>query len=183
MNRFRCIFLLMPVAMLAGFPPRAVAQFGLGPAQSNSPSSAASLLTDPSDSPGLHFLFDLDRKFAQATADGGGAAFAAWFADDAVSLANGKPPVQGHDAIARQATWSPSAYQLSWTPDGGLMGPLGDMGYTWGHYSGHSKDMQGSPIVTAGRYVTVWKRQPDGTWKVVMDASNDGPALDCCKLP
>jgi ketosteroid isomerase-like protein len=168
---------------LVSFPALSHAQLGTDTGQTNAPANATSLLTDPTDSPGLHFLLDLEKKFAQATAEGGGAAFAAWFADDAVSLANGKPPVQGHDAIAARATWSAKDYQLTWTPDGGEMGPTGDMGYTWGHYSGRSKDSAGGPIVTTGRYITMWKKQRDGTWKVVLDASNEGPALECCKLP
>ena len=161
---------------------RANAQLGF-PTPSDKPANPSSLLSDPTDSPGLRFLFDLEAKFARATAEGGGTAFAAWFASDAVSLSNGHPPVQGHDAIAAGATWAPKDYQLEWTPDGGQMGPSGDMGYTWGHYSGRAKDKAGTPIVTTGRYITIWKRQTDGTWKVILDASNEGPALDCCKLP
>jgi len=30
--------------------------------------------------------------------------------------------------------------------------------------------------------MTVWKKLPDGNWKVVMDASNQGPAEDCCRV-
>jgi ketosteroid isomerase-like protein len=61
----------------------------------------------------------------------------------------------------------------------------GDMGFTWGHYEGRSKDRDGSPIITTGRYMTVWKKQPDGSWKVELDASNKEPPAneDCCKLP
>jgi ketosteroid isomerase-like protein len=174
---------LLPTFLLALLiTAGAEAQIGVN-LPADHPSNAGTLLTDPTDSPGLHFLYDLEAKFAHETAEGGGKAFASWFASDAVSLANGKPPVQGHDAIAAQATWSATDYQLTWAPDGGLMGPNGDMGYTWGHYSGRAKDAQGAPIVTTGRYITVWKRQPNGSWKVVMDASNEGPALDCCKLP
>ena len=169
---------LMPLLMLTG----AHAQIELG-VPTDKPANPGSLLTDPSDSPGLRFLFDLEAKFARATAEGGGKAFASWFASDAVSLSNGHAPEQGQEAIAAGATWAPADYQLQWTPDGGQMGPSGDMGYTWGHYSGHSRDKAGTPIVTTGRYITVWKRQSDGSWKVIMDASNEGPALECCKLP
>lgn len=173
---------LLCVGLLCLGLPTVHAQAGLGLGTQPS-SNATELLSDPTASPGLHFLYDLEAKFAKDTAVGGGKAFATWFASDAVSLANGKPPVQGHDAIAAQATWAASAYQLTWTPDGGLMGAAGDLGYTWGHYSGHAKDAAGGDVVTSGRYITMWKRQPDGTWKVVLDASNEGPALDCCKLP
>ena len=162
---------------------RAQNHFELVPVPEIPQSNSTGLLTSPTDSPGLQFLYSLEKKFADATAQGGGRAFASWFADNAISLANGKPPVQGHDAIAAQATWKPEDYQLTWTPDGGEMGPGEQMGYTWGHYSGHSRDAQGAPIVTTGRYMTIWKRQPDGSWKVALDSSNEGPALDCCKLP
>jgi ketosteroid isomerase-like protein len=146
---------------------------------SNSPGNA---LTDPGLSPEVEFLYQLEAKFAADTAKGGGKAFGTWFAPDAVTLENGGAQVVGHDAIAARATWTPEAYQLSWTPDGARMGPAGDMGFTWGHYEGLSKDAQGNPIQASGRYMTIWKRQPDGSWKVELDASNTGPAEDCCKV-
>jgi ketosteroid isomerase-like protein len=66
-----------------------------------------------------------------------------------------------------------------------MMGPSGDMGYTWGHFEGRSKDANGNPVLTSGRYITMWRKQSDGTWKVVLDAgANEPPAAgDCCKLP
>jgi uncharacterized protein (TIGR02246 family) len=157
-------------------------QLGLQP---NTATSAASALTDPSVTPGTAFLFSLEAKFAKATADGGGKAFASFFADDAVTLANGKAPVIGKSAIAEQATWTPQQYQLTWKPEGARMSSTGDMGFTWGHYDGHSVDQNGNSVVTGGRYFTVWKKQADGSWKVELDASNNEPANsgDCCRLP
>lgn len=143
---------------------------------------AGNPLTDPGITPGTEFLYKLEAKFAADTAKGGGRAFADWFAPDAVTLANGKAPVVGHDAIAAGATWSPESYQLTWTPDGARMAASGDMGFTWGHYEGVAKDNEGNTVTTSGRYVTVWKKQPDGSWKVELDSSNDGPAADCCSL-
>lgn len=139
-------------------------------------------LTDPGVTPGIQLLYQLEAKFAADTAKGGGPAFASWFASDAVTLANGKPPVVGHDAIAAAATWTPAAYQLTWKVEGARMSQTGDMGFTWGHYDGVAKDAEGNPVKTSGRYMTVWKKQPDGTWKVEVDASNDGPPADCCSL-
>lgn len=139
-------------------------------------------LTDPGLSPEIEFLYQLEAKFAADTARGGGQAFGTWFAPDAVTLENGGAPVVGHDAIAARATWTPDKYQLMWTPEGARMSPAGDMGFTWGHYEGNSKDAEGNPVKTTGRYMTVWKKQADGTWKVEMDASNTGPPEDCCRL-
>lgn len=149
------------------------------------PSTTPNPLADPTMKPGKALLFDLEAKFAKDVAARGGEAFADWFADDGVALGNAAAPLIGKVAIARSAGWSPNAYQLTWTPTDGLMGPSGDMGYTWGHYEGHSKDANGNPVTTSGRYMTIWRKQPDGSWKVVLDAGSTEPAEsgDCCKVP
>jgi ketosteroid isomerase-like protein len=141
-------------------------------------------LTQPTLTPGMIQLMELENRFAASVAKGGGKAFATWFADDAVILNNGKPAILGRGAIAAQAQWGPAVDQLTLTPQAAQMGPSNDMGFTWGHYEGHSKDHNGQPIVTQGRYMTVWKKLPDGTWKVALDASaEDVPgAGECCSL-
>jgi ketosteroid isomerase-like protein len=150
-----------------------------------SPSSTGSLLTQPTLTPGDLVLLDLERRFAAAVAIGGGKAFANWFADDAVSLSNGRPALLGRGAIVASANWDPKTYQLTWTPTAAQMGPSNDMGFTWGHYEGRSRDVHGEPILVTGRYITIWKKFPDGTWKIVMDASATEPPAtgDCCVLP
>lgn len=145
----------------------------------------SSPLTQPGFSPAVAFLFDLEHRFALSVAAGGGKAFATWFADDAVTLNNGRPAVLGRGNIAAQTTWDAKAYQLTWTPEGGQMLPSGGAGYTWGHYEARAKDQHGEPVVTTGRYITLWKKTPDGSWKVALDASANQPpeAGSCCTLP
>lgn len=130
-------------------------------------------------------LFDLEARFAKDVLERGGTAFADWFAEDGVTLGNGRPPVVGRVAIAKSATWSPHDYQLTWTPTDAQMGPSGDVGYTWGHFEGRSKDAAGNAVTTTGRYITIWRKQADGNWKVVLDAGSNEPvgAGECCKLP
>ncbi len=161
----------------------AQAQAQLDPFSHHAP--ASSPLTQPTLSPGVLQLLQQDAAFSRDTLRGGGKAFAQWFTDDALALNNGKAPVFGKINIAADAAWDPKQYQLQWEPTGGQMGPSGDMGFTWGHYDGHAKDRNGNDVVTSGRYITVWRRMPDGTWKVALDASaNEPPAAgDCCALP
>jgi len=151
----------------------------------NSSQAAPNPLTDTTVSPGKILLYNLEAQFAKDVAAKGGAAFALWCAPDAVLLGNGEAPVVGRVAIEKAANWLPKDYQLTWTPTDATLGPSGDMGYTWGHYEGHSKDANGNPVVTSGRYMTIWRRDADGSWKFVLDAgANDAPqAGDCCKLP
>ena len=148
-------------------------------------SSAPNPLTDTTVKPGKVLLYELEARFAKDVAERGGVAFADWFAGDGVALGNGAAPKIGKVAIANSAKWSPKDYQLTWTPTDAMMGPSGDMGYTWGHYEGRSKDSHGNPVLTSGRYITMWRKEPDGNWKVVLDAGSNEPAGagDCCKLP
>ena len=148
-------------------------------------SAGTNPLTQPTLSPGVILLMELEGRFQQEVAAGGGKTFASWFADDGMTLSNGRAPVIGKAAIAASAVWSPKDYQLTWAPQGGQMGPQGDMGFTWGHYNGRSVDKAGDPVVTSGRYMTVWKKLPNGDWKVALESSaDDVPAgADCCSLP
>jgi ketosteroid isomerase-like protein len=142
-------------------------------------------LVDSTVKPEKVLLFDLEARFAKDVAERGGAAFADWFANDGVILGNGAAPVVGKVAIIKSAIWSAKDYQLTWTPTDAALSPSGDMGYTWGHFEGHSKDANGNPVTTSGRYMTIWRKEPDGSWKVVLDAGANEPAEagDCCKLP
>jgi ketosteroid isomerase-like protein len=154
-------------------------------ALAHSSNNISNPLAQPTLSPGVLLLMELEGRFEKAVEAGGGKAFSSWFADDAVTLNNGKPAVLGRAAITAQAQWDPKTYQLTWQPQGAQMGPSNDMGFTWGHYEGRSKDKNGGPVVISGRYFTVWKKLPDGTWKVALDASADEPPAtgECCVLP
>jgi ketosteroid isomerase-like protein len=147
--------------------------------------TAPNPLTDSTVNSAKVLLYGLEAKFAQDVAAKGGAAFADWFAPDGVLLGNGQQPLIGLVAIEKSVNWAPGAYQLTWTPTDAVLSPAGDMGYTWGHFEGHSKDANGNPVVTTGRYMTIWRKQADGNWKVVLDAGANEPAEsgDCCKLP
>ena len=147
--------------------------------------SAPNPLTNPTVSAGKMLLFDLEARFAKDVLERGGAGFADWFADDGVALGNAAAPLIGKVAIQKSANWDPKVYQLTWTPTDAMMGPSGDMGYTWGHFEGHSKDANGNPVTIKGRYMTIWRKEANGQWKVVLDAGANEPleAGDCCKLP
>lgn len=176
------IFGVLLAGLLAcGTPRHGGAQLGLPGGGQTGPNP----LTDPTANPGKVLLYDLEARFAKDTLERGGAGFASWFASDGVALGNGKAPVIGQVAIEKSANWSPKDYQLTWTPTDAQMGPSGDMGFTWGHFEGRSKDSSGNPVLTSGRYMTIWRKQADGSWKVVLDAGANEPpgAGDCCKLP
>lgn len=182
MRRF-CSWMIVLVALSGAATCAAWGQLNLP--GSNTPEQALNPLTDTTVNPGKMLLFDLEARFQKDVNERGGAGFASWFAPDGVLLGNGAAPLIGGVAIARSTTWLPKDYQLSWTPTDATMGPSGDIGYTWSHYEGHGKDANGNPVLTSGRFITIWRKETDGNWKVVLDAGANDPAGagDCCRLP
>jgi ketosteroid isomerase-like protein len=129
----------------------------------------------PLITPGQMELLKLESEFSEAVTKEGGKAFASRFADDGVTLNNGRAPVQGIRAITKSAQWDPKTYQLSWFVEGAQMGPSNDTGFTWGHYDATTVDpATGKSSTASGRYITFWKKV-DGKWKVALDASADEP--------
>jgi len=54
----------------------------------------------------------------------------------------------------------------------------GDLAYTRGHFTMTSTDpASNQPRVDKGSYLTVWKKQADGSWKAVEDFVTPGPAV------
>jgi ketosteroid isomerase-like protein len=190
---FRMLLLLaMPIAFAnsqvpSQSPPQPSTQLpGINISPSVDPlrrGPALSPLTMPTLSPGELELVKLEGEFSDAVAKRGGKAFASWFAEDGITLQNGKPPVLGRTAITAAALWDPKDYQLTWYAEGAQMNPGGESGFTWGHYTSVAKDQNGQPITLSGRTITVWKKVK-GEWKVALDASaEDVPTGNCCTPP
>lgn len=123
---------------------------------------------------GADLLVQLETEFAKAVAEHGRAAFATYFADDGVELEEGGG-IATRDAIAKQPAW-PEGTTLTWTPVKADMSASADLGYTYGNYVFKSKDKEGKPVTYYGKYTSIWKKQKDGSWKVVVDMGNSSPA-------
>lgn len=123
-------------------------------------------------------LLQLEADFARATAKLGGEGFASYFADDAVTfpsngkIASGKP----------KANWKPEDFQLTWKPEKAIVADSGDLGYTYGYYQSRAHSTQGD-VVHEGKYATIWRKQKDGSWKVVLDIGNEGSNDEKSKNP
>jgi len=116
----------------------------------------------------------VDSEFAARARAGVAQAFREYAALDATSLPMGEAPLHGREAIAQTVVNLPAG-SLLWTPVAADIAKSGDLGYTWGTYALHSTDADGKLRVSHGKYITVWKKQPDGSWKFVMDIANPGP--------
>ena len=69
---------------------------------------------------------------------------------------------------------------LSWKAIKVDVAQSGDLAYLVGTYELSSKDAQGKPVSDRGKIMEVFRKQADGTWKVVADMYNSdlpGPAV------
>jgi ketosteroid isomerase-like protein len=118
-------------------------------------------------------LLQADREFAQATAARGAEGFIAYFAEEVALVPKNGAPIVGKTAasdVIRRA-WAQPGYSLTWAPLHAELAKSGELGYTYGTYE--RKFVQdGKPATETGKYVTAWKKQRDGKWKVILDMGN-----------
>lgn len=119
-------------------------------------------------------LMALDAHFSDEVAAKGFAAFDGFFADDAVYLPIFEPRVEGKKAIMEsfRPLFDDHTLKLTWIPLRAEVSASGDLGWTTGSYELTRFDEQGAPHVRRGKYVTIWHRQADGSWKAVLDGGN-----------
>jgi ketosteroid isomerase-like protein len=98
-------------------------------------------------------------------------AFLEYLDSNGVLLKPGNFPIVGADAIDYLIQMDDSAYTLQWRPRDGMVAQSGELGYTFGVYAlkPSAKD-----TVIYGTYVSIWKKQGDGSWKFVLDSGNEG---------
>jgi len=118
-------------------------------------------------------LKQLEAEFMKAAADKGSQGYMSYYAEDSVELPNGGPVIQGKKNIAQGMGFlDDKNNRLIWTPVGADISSSGDLGYTYGNYEFHSKNKEGKATVEYGKYTSIWKKQKDGSWKVVLDMGN-----------
>jgi uncharacterized protein (TIGR02246 family) len=98
----------------------------------------------------------------------------AHFTDDAVLMVGGGPASIGKAAIQKALTEmvADPALSLKFQADRVEVSKSGDMAYTQGSYTLTLTDPATKrPINDKGSYLTVYKKQADGSWKAVRDAA------------
>ena len=64
------------------------------------------------------------------------------------------------------------ALNIHWQPTKVEAAASGDLAYSSGTYEMSFNDPSGKPVTDRGKYVTVWRKPTDGSWKVVRDVFN-----------
>ncbi|HET7457191.1 MAG TPA: DUF4440 domain-containing protein [Gemmatimonadaceae bacterium] len=112
-----------------------------------------------------------DASFSALSARAGaGEAFATYVADDGASLSGEVELTCGREAVRRAFAPIPAG-ALVWEPRLADAAPSGDLGFTIGVAT-----IRGEPTSHYSKYLTVWKKQPNGEWRFVADGGNPVPA-------
>jgi ketosteroid isomerase-like protein len=156
---------MLPIATLI---VSAVVIVGLGP-----------LAAGPQDRPAaqtsrekaLTELVAAERAFSRTSEERGiREAFLTWLAPSAVVFRPG--PVAGRPVYEKMDPGNPAV--LTWEPEFAEVASSGELGYTTGPYT--YSPGRGIEPSDFGHYVSVWQKQPDGTWKVLLDIGVSYPA-------
>jgi ketosteroid isomerase-like protein len=121
--------------------------------------------------------FAADSAFSrQSVEEGMGIAFPAWATEDAMLSGAG---LFGREAIARAyAPFTLDKVKLRWEPRLGGAAASGDLAYTVGFGVSVSPTPDGQSRTGHVKYLSLWRRQPDGSWRWVADQGNGNPGPD-----
>jgi ketosteroid isomerase-like protein len=131
----------------------------------------AFVFTSPGIVPGqsgsrtLQSLIQAERAFSKLSAEKGiKESFLFYLAEDAIVF---RPkPIPGRKTYEAAPDVSPVV--LTWEPAYAEVALAGDLGYTTGPYQLKDRSKPGDGA-SYGHYVSLWQKQPNGLWKVVLD--------------
>jgi len=130
-------------------------------------------------------LAQADREFARSVRDTGLEGWIAAFAENGRVLPADGPMVTGPSAIRDIFTplFAQPGFEITWAPAGAEVATSGDLGYTYGHWKTSMPTVGAGVEEAEGKYVTIWSRDSQGRWRVLLDIGNTQPATQSQGTP
>jgi ketosteroid isomerase-like protein len=120
--------------------------------------------------PALHTMADTERAFAKRAQEVTvREAFIEFFADEAVGFE--PEPVPARESLRKSTRQQPPGFRLLWEPRFGDIAASGDLGYL----TGPSETIVPDQPTRHGNYFSVWKKQSDGQYRVILDIGGGTP--------
>lgn len=120
-------------------------------------------------------LMALSREWSKQAAGKDVDKIVNYWSDDAVLFTNGRPAINGKNALRQMVEESLNipGFKITWEPVKVDVSESGDMAYLIEKNEMTMQDSTGKPFVIKGNVVTVWKKNTAGEWKAVVDISSD----------
>ena len=122
-------------------------------------------------------IMKADADFNQAVADRDLKRFLSFVGEPATFNGGTPDEIHGREAVAKE--WAPyfqtNGPRLTWKPTKAEILGHGDLGYTVGSWERRAAPAGGqapATAVTRGNYLTVWKKQSDGAWRIAFDTGS-----------
>lgn len=120
----------------------------------------------------LRTMADTEREFARAaTVKGVRDAFLEFFADDSIALT--PKPVPAKQGLRKQQPRPFSESGIIWEPRAGDVSASGELGWLTGPAT-FTTGAEAKPT-GYGCYLSIWRKQPDGRWRVFIDIGASAP--------
>jgi ketosteroid isomerase-like protein len=110
-----------------------------------------------------------DAFCAMAKEKGVLAAFEHFAAPDVAFIDTDPRQFRGLAAVRERMGTDQPGVSLTWSALFTDVSDDGTLGYNYGRYESRRPGLDGKESVRTGFFLTIWKRQPDGSWKYVMD--------------
>ena len=124
-------------------------------------------------------LRDADAEWSKAAGAKDLDKTVSYYSDDAIVMPPNDPAATTKEAVRKiwQDLLASSGLVISWKATKVEVAKSGDIGFVSGTYELTMNDASGNPVNDRGKYLEVWKKQPDGSWKCGADIWNsDLPA-------
>ena len=117
---------------------------------------------------------DVEAAWAKDAATKDVERWVSYYSDDASVLFPNSPAMTGKDALrgAMKPMLADPNFALTFQSTRAEASKGGDLVYSVGTYTMTLSDKDNKPITDKGKYLTVFKKQPDGSWKAVADMIN-----------
>lgn len=101
-------------------------------------------------------------------------AWVAFYSPDAVVLPPNEKLARTSEDIRQSigAMFALPGLDLHWAPAKVEVSRSGDLAYSWGAYELKTTDSKGNQVIEYGKNVEIWKKQPDKSWKCIVDTWN-----------
>lgn len=115
-------------------------------------------------------MVDAERRFYQTGQEQGTrAAFLAFLADDGIVFRPG--PLNGKEVWGKRPE---TGFDLIWEPTFAAMSRSADLGYDTGPAKWRANKKE-EKFAGYGHFISIWKKQEDGSWKVALDVGIEHP--------